>query len=565
VGLYSAWPHLRFFFVAGDQFQGIIGAWNGDWLYYVARMRDILDGHWSAAHVYAWEHKDAVNPQLPVAEAFIAGASALFHIRLPIFQAFLDFVAPTTIAAAFYALLFQLSRNRLFSALSTLLLFTIVSNGLGKPIHPQISMPILLPFLVSWMIMLNRFERREKFPALWFVIAAVCFGASFLIYFFSWAFLVVVIGTFIGLQLLQRRFRLAGSHVALMGIAGVIGAPYFIAQWIASHSSSQAEMFVRLGLFHSHMIETIPRTGVALLGLGFFVLFLSRERLWHDFRGQAVLSLLIANVVFPNHQVITGMIMQNAVHWSFMPVLLYAIASAYVLGHVSRTPFFLRSREQWAFVGAFVGLIVFPAYRLQTFNGPLYTPAKEAQALSWQRYAPLFAFLEEKTPRDSVIFANENLSKLIPAYTHNNVYYVWDMFYLPGSDEEVMQRYLCSRINMDRTFFQDPTLGITPNNRPLWTQPGATEMNVHANARRLGFSTQDTYTVKREIAFAQRIAENIKTRAWTCEYLVGTQTKVRLDYVIWDQKTNPDWNLFNTSKLIEIFRKNDVVLYQVLT
>src|SRR3989338_6621419 len=95
-------------------------------------------------------------------------------------------------------------------------------------------------------------------------------------------------------------------------------------------ASFQAETMVRLGLYFSHLPESYPRLAVALVWLAFFVWFARYYKIEQEKKAQIVATLLIANVLYPNHQLVTGMIFENAVHWSWMPVLIFVVSAHYV-------------------------------------------------------------------------------------------------------------------------------------------------------------------------------------------------------------------------------------------
>jgi hypothetical protein len=70
----------------------------------------------------------------------------------------------------------------------------------------------------------------------------------------------------------------------------------------------------------------------------------------------------------------------------------------------------------------------------------LYRPAA-ADFARYQQFHPLFEWLNTHTERDDVILADNELSYLIPCYTHNNVYICWFAQIGFVSEEELRRRW----------------------------------------------------------------------------------------------------------------------------
>ncbi len=555
IGLATVAPQIIFSVRAGSDFHGIYAASNGDWLYYVARIRDVTEGHVSASNPYLFEHKDDSYPQATGGEMFVAGLSSLFRMDPVHLQVWLDFIAPFFIAILTYILLYGLSRSRWVSSAAPVLL-SVMSGGLGKPVNPEITFPLLLLFLIGWFALLAAKEEGTKKNLAWIVWCGSMLGLLFLTYFFHWSFLLVVMGCYGILQLRQRRFTSALNQALIACIALIVAIPYLRSLILYAHSSFSDETAVRVGVTHSHFPETLSRSAVAVLACAFFIFFLRRWKLWRDQRAQGVLSLLVANIVYPNHQILSGLIIQNANHWSFMPVFLMMLALAFAYP-------FLKSdsssvRDRWIFGVGFLALFLVPLVRLMTFQPPFTSWFDVSQPLAWQRYAPLVRFLNEKTPLDSVVFANPTLSYLLPAYTHDNVYYAWYIFNMPASDREVMERYLLSHV-FEPDFYKDPSLGISTETQVLWTQPFQTERNTQSVQRLFHIPTEERHSPTQEIAFASSTLARLRSRGLDLRALGA----YRLDYIVWDTRDQPGWNLDRVAGLTKVFQDGGIEVFTV--
>ena len=156
LALWVGLPSVVFFQRAGDQFQGIYPEINGDRLYYHTRIHEVLDGHPAINRPYFFEHKDILYPQATGAERFVAFLVRIFSTSLQQLQLVLDFVAPLIIFLLSYALFYKLAPHRLTAIVLPFILFFIIPADLAKPINPQITFPLLLLFLLLWMLMIQK-------------------------------------------------------------------------------------------------------------------------------------------------------------------------------------------------------------------------------------------------------------------------------------------------------------------------------------------------------------------------------------------------------------------------
>lgn len=552
VALFTGLPTLVFFQRIGDNFAGVYPVFNGDALYYQARVREIADGHAGLNHPYFFEHKDEIYPQATGAEYFIYALTEIFAVSAPALQIILDFVLPALIFLLTYLFFKKFSANEYTAVLFPLLLYTIVTAGLFKPINPQVSLPLLLLFLIFWAALI--FQAEKKF--LYSVLAGLILGLLFLTYFYHWSFILVLIGMHIVVLLLRRSFAELKYHGLTLAAAVLVGVPYWLRIFSALDAPNSAETAARVGLYFSHLPESYPRLAVALVWLGFFVLFARYYKIEQEKKAQFVAVLLIANVLYPNHQLITGVIIENAVHWSWMPVLIFALSAHYMIAVLRRENIAFWKNRLSLLVAAM--LLFLPAWRLSTFLLPSYNyQYKRNIAAELQYYAAIFDWINAETKKDSVILADERLMKFIPVYTGANVYDTQYAYNLPGSDFEVAERYLLARF-FEADFFAAADLGINNDGRILWSFPGESEKNTHTVAGRWVIPYEPQYSLEKERAKIAAVYNNLAKGGWDISLL----KKYRLDYIIWDKKAKPEWNLERFPELESVESIGDVAIYQ---
>lgn len=553
VALFTGLPSLVFFQRVGDGFRGVYPVFNGDALYYQARVREIGDGHPTLNHQYFFEHKDATYPQATGAEYFVYGLSKLFGVSAPALQIVFDFLLPAIIFLLTYLLFKKISSNEYTAVFLPILLYTVVMGGLFKPLHPQATLPLLLLFLIFWARLIISQEKK------WFnsVMAGIFWGLLFLSYFYHWSFLAVVVGIYILILLLSKSFAELKYHGVMIGIAGFIGIPYWLRIFDGLNAPFHAETAVRVGMYFSHLPESYPRLAVALVWLVFFVWFAGRYRNEQEKKTQIAATLLIANVLYPNHQLITGIILNNASHWSWMPILIFAFSAHYAIDVLKREN--MQAWKNRLMAVAVVILLILPAWRLSTFLWHYY-PDQYGKNITEDRqyYADVFSWIEANAKKDDVIFSDMELMSFIPVYTSANVYNSYYGFVLPGSDAEVIERTLLSRF-FEPDFFIGNSFGLDDEARILWSFPGDAEKNTHTIAGRWVIPYEPQYSLEKERAKVAEVYNNFVKSGWDVSLL----KKYRLDYIIWDKKEKPGWNLEQYKELELVEGLGNVLVYRL--
>lgn len=570
VGGFTGLPNLLFLQRMGDNFQGVWPQFNGDSFFYLARAHEVFDGHPEMNHQYFWEHKEDRYSQANNLEYLIAVTSDAFNIDLPTLQVWLDFTAPVLIFLLTFILLYKIAPNKYTAVILPLILYTAVIGGISKPVHPQLSLPILLFFLIFWFELV-KFKKQKARNA---VLAGVMFGVLFLTYHYHWMFLVPLTGVFILILLLSKKWLELKYHILMLSVALIVGIPYFIQFFQGSKMPYYQEMMVRMGMYYTHMPETFPRLIVGLVWLLFFIFFAKHFKLENNPKAQAIASLLIVNVLFPNHQLITGIVLQNANHWSWMPILIFSIATHYIINFILARRAEKKCRKMdKAILAIAIILLVVPAYRLSTFNlKPFLETYSICEAKDFihygsicaedlQYYRNVFDWVEKYIDSDSVILADDILMNFIPVYTHANIYYSEYAQWLPNSDREITERIMLSRF-FDKEYFADGKYGIENNERILWIQPGQTEYNTHIIFDKFGVNWKldykPQYSLAKEQEKVRAVYDELQTEGWNINLL----KKYRLDYIIWDRNREPDWNLYKYPELMRIYDQDGVEIYK---
>lgn len=553
VAVFTGLPSIFFFQRVGDTFVGVYPVFSGDTLYYQARVREIGDGHSELNHQYFFEHKNETYPQAVGAEYFVYGLTKLVGVSAPALQVGMDFIAPAIIFLLTYFLFKKISPNEYTAVLLPLVLYTVVTAGLFKPLHPQVTLPLLLLFLIFWARLILQAEKK------WLnsVLAGLVWGLLFLSYFYHWSFLAVVVGVYILILLLSRSFAELKYHGMMAGIAGLVSIPYWLRIFDGLNAPFHAETAVRFGMYFTHLPESYPRLAVALLWLAFFIWFVRYYRIEQEKGAQVVATLLLTNALYPNHQLITGMILENAVHWSWMPIIIFAFSAHYIVGVLWQKNVRLRKNFLLLlFTIIFVGL---PAWRLSTFLWPSY-PRQYKKNVTDERqyYAGIFAWINATAKKDAVILSDMQLMSFIPVYTSANVYNSYYAFVLPASDQEVIERTLLSHF-FEPDYFSAKEFGFKDGVRILWSFPADSEKNTHTIAGRWTIPYEPQYSIEKEREKVRAVYDSLLREGWDVSLL----KKYRIDYIIWDQREKPQWTIEQYDELELVEQIGDVFIYRL--
>jgi len=358
--------------------------------------------------------------------------------------------------------------------------------------------------------------------------------------------------------LIKRDWQQLKYHIIFLIAAAAVATPYFIRVFAGTNSPFYAEMAVRMGVFATHWPETFPRLAVALAWLVFFIFVTRHYKLNREPRAHIIFALLMANVIYPNHQVITGLTVENANHWSFMPIFLYALAGHYLIYTILERTRQTRALFDKGIIGIILIMLVVLAWRLQSFNFPSYkrSLAHKTVEESQQNYAEALQWINSQTLVDSVIFSHSAFMELAPVYTHANVYYSQNAYYLMASDIEIIERTLLSHW-FDIEKFKAANFGLGEVPRILWTQAAMIERNIHWLHDKLGVNYELRYTFGRELALVRSVYADLEKQGWNINLL----RRYRLDYIVWDKALFPEWNLESYPELEKVYEKNSVAIF----
>jgi len=457
VGLFIVAPQLVFIANEGDHYEGFYMMMNteSEW-YYLARMHEFYD-EGRIGNPYLFEHKFHGPIFIsPGGETILAIPGKLLDISVPTINLIYKFLLPAITFLLLYALIFRMTaplarriggtedlsatRNRQAWSIAGGLFFLVGSTWLyannlshllrgdasfftefvyNRAVHPQFDGVLTFLYL---NVLLSVVLRRST---TWFVVLGALLGLSFYSYFYSFTFFFVLnfILAFFWLFFGQKKDAWRLVLTTLGGL--LVGVPALWAIYEARTHVDYPQITAYSTQF-GHFAEMSKNGLLVSLLFGIYFFHAKAKQAIGVIREYAILvvALLVTTFVVVNQQVLTGVSLHSGhYHHNFnIPIfiiLLMFLGSAATLYLVNSRPRFyiVWGALPWLLSLLFIGTGTFIQHASYVQNTP--------RASEDQRYVPAFSWIEEKTPEESVIMANERISELIPVYTTKNT--MWSL------------------------------------------------------------------------------------------------------------------------------------------
>ncbi|MBI2627861.1 MAG: hypothetical protein HYW71_00285 [Candidatus Niyogibacteria bacterium] len=473
VGFIYLAPNLFFVLSLGGDYQGIPIMRTANEDYYLARIQEILDGHFLVASHGFYEYKDQLPTAPPVGEFFYALPALLFGVSPANVLMASRFILPFILFLLVYFLMRKLTGdaeifsnkiNAVAGALFVTLgydladfrgIFKFLSGGdfigsnflmWARPVNPILGAIFLFSFLILIWKIIEQSGRR----------AINIFGASIFLalmigsYFFSWGIALSVTAMLILIYFLRKEYKAAKNLIFVLLSAFVFSAPYWYLMWRSSQSPWYEESLLRSGMFYTHY-PLLNKIMLAVLAVYILMLFFESWKCkksnmvfqfknWHIF----CLAFILGSLWVYSQQIVTGRTV-----WPYhFPQ--YTIPLAMI---VLITLFYNILKKESAYLWrAGIFIIVFFSLAIG-----IYTQAYVYQKFFYeyaarQSYVEIFNWLNSRK-KDCVVLVRQNgreaskIEGLIPAFTHCNVYASSWIYTLMPSDRPQFNYMVILRLN----------------------------------------------------------------------------------------------------------------------
>lgn len=554
IGAVIAAPPIIFRF--SDDYQGVDMLKTNTEIHYLAQIQEVYDGDRLIINPFFKGLKDAPYLFPPLSPNIVAAFGQIFSLDLVAAVMITRFIIASLLAFLIYLFAATIAKNKIVgwvAAPFVLLGYSLLDPGYllglltgklrlaeltfidyGRPINPQLSALFFFGYLLSFWHLLHQRERVWHYG----VICALLLGASFYVYLFTWTFIYSLNGFLFFIYAGKKDWNKVKRIVWVSGAAGLMGAPYLLNVWQATHHPWYEESAVRFGFVRSRFFS-ISRlvSAVLILFLAVYKKLDKQTRLF--FAGFFLTAFFVVN-----EQLITGRyVFNHHYHWYFITplviVLLVIILFSILSGRVKR-------RAVTYSIAAF--LVVFIFYNGITVQAASYSFVLP-QVVDEQRYAPVLAWLNQTTKKEEAVLASYTLARMIPALTHNNVYYHGTGIYSLVSDEQLIHAYLVY-LYLD---------GVPQASMSEYLRDNQPELTAFVYGYKHAFQPG---------LCGDCVSETIRTRLANEYQTLSDATflsylkQYPVDYIIWDKKENPDWKL-DKFALDKLQAFGDLIVYAV--
>jgi ABC-type cobalt transport system substrate-binding protein/uncharacterized membrane protein len=355
-------------------------------------------------------------------------------------------------------------------------------------------------------------------------------------------------GILVLIFLIQKKWKDALNIFYVFAGAILVAAPYAINLYSAMSHPAYEEAGLRFGVVDS---RTPLFVGVVVvIALIMFLLKFPKEDKNKYFFG---LALLVTPFVTMNQQLITGKILQvGHYHWFFHK----PIAIIFVLVVVFHL---LASKNLIYYKKALAILIIIASFAVAIFiqTSSYYKGDNDggSVAIERQKYGPVIGWLNENVEKESMVLGNDETSHMAVIYTPLNVFYHRAAVYSLSATKVRLLDVIFS-------FYRLRGIDANDARETFFAERGYISSNVYGIHYRelLGsYGAIPDEEIEEILAVYMEIL-SVSTPEW----LKDTLVKYKVEYIVWDKKNDPSWQLGKYSFLKEVAVFDDIVIYQFL-
>jgi len=538
-------PFIYFQIKLGSDFRGIFPEIVNDSNFYYARIKDVIDGHPFLGNAYLLEHKDELLQSVFLAEYLLAQPLKLFGIGINTARLIYNFLLPAIAFILAYSAFYLILKKRSWALMfSSFLFFGLFLLSFIRPISPQFNFIFWLTQFIFLWLLLKKPDSKKLL-----VLNALNFGLLFYIYPYYWTFYLILFGLLSAAYFFRGR-PLAYAILKITAGGLVLTIPYFYLNYLSSKLPYYTETLTRLGLIYTRFPSGIRIIFWSAMGLATFSWFLYRKIINWNEKTLFFITGILASIIAVNQHLITGRNLEFSSHYSMSAMFFLVFALTYLVSQYN-------TNKQVYFKMIF-GIIILVSIIWGVSDYSQRVFAIDENAVYRQNYVAIFNWLNKNTEKDSVVYANADLSRLIPVYTANNVYYIREANLFFISDEEVLDRFIIN--NFFGKFNKD---FIIENVRSVY---GVRYIDAYGHAvqanklhRLFGLKTEP------EVYLPEDAVQKVLSRAKELQSsdFIRELNQYKVDYLIWDKNKNPDWKI-NFNNLNPVFQNGNLIIFKFI-
>jgi len=552
-------PQIFFRFEHRDDgiYQGIELLPDSPWS---ARAREVQDGHPNFGNIYQKDGKD--NPYLlqPLGSMVVAYMGEIFSLDINNTFLLSRFVLSFVVFLLIYGFVFLLSKDKLVAlcgATVNLLADSILSRSgfvqlffhgvsyenfvrLSKPVNPAMIYFLLFAFLIAFWL----FYRKRQWQ--YGVASAILLGLNFYNYFYTWTYLYAFGGILVLLFLIQKKWREAISISSVFLGAFLVAIPYVVNLYQVTQFPTYLEVSSRIGVLLTHAPLFV---GWGVIGslIIFFLGFPKVDREKYFFS----LALLLTPFITLNQQLLTGKVMEAPhYHWFFhkpMAVIFMLIVIFHLLARW-RLDFYKKALAVLIIVTSISTGIYVQAYSYAHDMGDGGTVLVERQ-----KYGPAMRWLNDNAEKEAVVFANDEVSHITVIYTPLNV------FYHRSTSFASLSATYARQLNTMFSFYRLEGVGNKDAPDAFAKNRAKVSFESYGIHYREFLGSHEDIPDEKMAEIVASYQETLSTP--TAEWLKNIWTKYEVEYLVWDKKSDPLWNLDKYKFLTKVAEFGDIAIY----
>ncbi|OGF64226.1 hypothetical protein A2661_00580 [Candidatus Giovannonibacteria bacterium RIFCSPHIGHO2_01_FULL_45_24] len=552
-------PSWMFPFMAGDAYNGInLGEWDDD-AAYIARGREILEGHSLGNTFLKIGKNDSSDPHqtyidyLLLAPVKLLGLSGVAKNHIVVLYGFYTFLGVALLVLFIYFFILHLSDNKLLSAAAAL--FTVGGYELVKLYHLPVtavaynfnifSRPIMPVYgLLALFIYINLLAKSLRESGWRRVFwAGISFGALFYVYPFTWTFAAALTGSLFLIYICLRDWESAKKVFWVSAIGLAIGS-YALVLLALLMSSEIGKQIAGFTTFISH--APAPFSKLSFLILIMAIIYAFRNRGKKDY--PILLAIILASWIALNQQVITGRDPQGVDHYFWY----FTIPTSIVVG----------SYVSWALVwGAERGKLILRKYGSALLGiviviAFLNTASRQyaRMLVIWdakeyaQNYRPIIDALNRDTAPGVILSSDLFYGRFFSVYTDHDLFWAMHAFNF-ATPAERMKDALYVYAYLDKEARGDFAGALY-------------KIDAGGIKKAYGRHYSSIYAALSREKTIDLLSGEYKKIVDDPEGIINILKKADVNYIVWDKNTNPEWDLSPLAdKLQEIAASNNIYLY----
>lgn len=536
LSLVSVFPQVFFRIDQKEIYQGIELIPDSPWS---ARVREVQDGHPNFGSIYYKDGKD--NPYLfqPLGSIVVGYMGKALSLDINNTLLLSRIVLPFVSFLLIYSFVLLLARQRFVAlASASILLFadSVMSFSglvrmlqglspdsflrLARPVNPAMIYILLFAFLISFFL----FYKRRDWK--WGVASAIILGLNFYNYFYTWTYLYAF-GGVLGLMLLiHKKWRDAFAVAAVFFGGVVVAIPCLLNLYRTTLHPVYAEAGMRTGIVMSHAPVFVGFVVLVSLLIFFFGFPKGDKERW-----LFGVSLLLTPFVTMNQQIITGKLLQEAhYHWFFhkpIGAIFVLIVAFYLLDKYTSTAY-------KKILGVLIIVLSIGTATFIQVHSYYFDNRDGGEILiERQRYGEVMDWLNANASKESMVFANDEISHITVIYTPLNVFYHRAAPYSLSATNDRLKEVLF-------TFYR--LRGVDDKNvsTTFYSERAHISASMYGIHYRELLGSYEAIPDEKINEVITQYRETLQTPS--SQWIEQTLKKYEVEYIIWDKKNDPTWN-----------------------